>query len=76
MELEFTLWWKRVIARLYEGGIDELPDAKQVDHEAFEAGMVPDEWAWVYYTAGLDEADMAGGDAAPEPDRDRWARGL
>ena len=77
MEFEFTLWWKRVLARLYEGGIDDLPEAKPVDHEAYEAGMVPDEWAWVYYTAYTeDEDDGIGDGVVPEPDGPRWARGI
>jgi hypothetical protein len=55
MEDDFTHWWQRVIARLYQGGIDELPEAKPVDREAFDAGMASDQWAWVYYTADLEE---------------------
>jgi hypothetical protein len=55
--MEFTRWWNRVIGRLRSNGLEVLPEAKPVDHEAFEAGMEADEWAWVYFHA--DEYDPA-----------------
>ena len=78
MDFDFTMWWKRVIARLYEGGIDDLPAAKPVDREAYDAGMAPDQWAWVYYTAGIDEADLeaAATAIAAESDGERRAGGI
>jgi hypothetical protein len=52
--MEFTAWWEKVIGRLRSGGFEELPEVKPVDHEAFQAGMESDEWAWAYYTADID----------------------
>ena len=49
--MEFAAWWEKVIARLRNNGLELLPEAKPVDHDAFDAGMESDEWAWVYFHA-------------------------
>lgn len=51
----FEAWWELVINRLRHGGFHPLPTPKPVDHDAFDAGMESDEWAWVYYQADEDD---------------------
>ena len=54
--MEFTAWWEKVITRLRNSGLELLPEPKPVDHEAFDAGMESDEWAWAYFN--VDEYDQ------------------
>lgn len=46
--------------RLRHGGYQPLPGPKPVDHDAFDAGMESDEWAWVYYQADEDDSHGEG----------------
>jgi hypothetical protein len=59
--MDFNAWWQRVIGRLRNSGLEVLPDAKPVDHEAFDAGMESDEWAWVYFNAYEDDPTLNNG---------------
>ena len=58
--MDFTAWWEQVVARLRHNGFEPLPSPKAVDREACEAGMDPDEWAWIYFHA--DEEQPTGPD--------------
>ena len=63
--MDFIAWWNSVITRLRSSGLELLPEPKAVDHEAFDAGMESDEWAWVYYHADEYDPTFRNGDQNP-----------
>jgi hypothetical protein len=58
---DFATWWDSVVTRLEANDYGQPPEPKPVDHDAFEAGMHSDEWAWAYYHADAELASEQDG---------------